>query len=135
MILKPPPPEKGDAGLDAFRADAKLYEDTLKNRTWRALYRGDLAKWQKLYATLSCKREPGSPAATHFAKLSKLCGELLTEYGPEAPAPKRPAKTVVPVPFLPAIADFYLTNPIARASKVMAECSALAHGTRQAAAE
>jgi NADH-quinone oxidoreductase subunit G len=42
---------------------------------------------------------------------------------------------IEPVPFLPAIADFYLTNPIARASKVMAECSALAHGARQAAAE
>ncbi len=106
MILKPPPPEKGDAGLEAFRADAKLYEDTLKNRTWRALYRGDLAKWQKLYATLSGKREPGSPAATHFAKLSKLCGELLDEYGPEAPAKKRPAKTVVPVPLsYPDFAD------------------------------
>ena len=106
MILKPPPPEKGDAGLAAFRADAKLYEDTLKNRTGRTLYRGDLAKWQKLYATLSGKREPGSPAATHFAKLSKLCGELLAEYGPEAPAKKRPAKTVVPVPLsYPDFAD------------------------------
>src|SRR6266567_3149889 len=31
-------------------------------------------------------------------------------------------------PFRPAIADFYLTNPIARASAVMAECSALARG-------
>ena len=30
--------------------------------------------------------------------------------------------------FVPAIDDFYLTNPIARASAVMAECSALAHG-------
>jgi NADH-quinone oxidoreductase subunit G len=29
-------------------------------------------------------------------------------------------------PFVPAIDDFYLTNPIARASAVMAECSALA---------
>jgi NADH-quinone oxidoreductase subunit G len=28
--------------------------------------------------------------------------------------------------FKPAVADFYLTNPIARASAVMAECSALA---------
>ncbi len=27
-----------------------------------------------------------------------------------------------------AVADFYLTNPIARASAVMAECSALAAG-------
>ncbi|MGZ8300607.1 MAG: molybdopterin-dependent oxidoreductase, partial [Rhodoplanes sp.] len=31
-------------------------------------------------------------------------------------------------PFGATIADFYLTNPIARASAVMAECSALAEG-------
>jgi NADH-quinone oxidoreductase subunit G len=38
-------------------------------------------------------------------------------------------------PFHPAIEDFYLTNPIARASAVMAECSALAekHGAMSAA--
>ena len=37
-------------------------------------------------------------------------------------------------PFVPAIKDFYLTNPIARASAVMAECSALAKdGFKQAA--
>ncbi len=37
-------------------------------------------------------------------------------------------------PFKGAVADFYLTNPIARASAVMAECSALANsGFRQAA--
>ncbi len=38
------------------------------------------------------------------------------------------------MPFLPAIADFYLTNPIARASAVMAECSALARGKAAATA-
>jgi NADH-quinone oxidoreductase subunit G len=31
-------------------------------------------------------------------------------------------------PFRSSIADFYFTNPIARASAVMAECSAIAHG-------
>ncbi len=31
-------------------------------------------------------------------------------------------------PFAPVITDFYLTNPIARASAVMAECSALRLG-------
>jgi len=31
-------------------------------------------------------------------------------------------------PLLSSIADFYFTNPIARASAVMAECSAIAHG-------
>lgn len=37
-------------------------------------------------------------------------------------------------PFLSPVKDFYLTNPIARASAVMAECSALAqNGFRQAA--
>jgi NADH-quinone oxidoreductase subunit G len=37
-------------------------------------------------------------------------------------------------PFRSAVADFYLTNPIARASAVMAECSALARGKATAAA-
>ena len=38
-------------------------------------------------------------------------------------------------PFTSVIEDFYLTNPIARASAVMAECSALAEGRRNVAAE
>ena len=38
-------------------------------------------------------------------------------------------------PFRPAIDDFYLTNPIARASAVMAECSALAESRTMTAAE
>jgi NADH-quinone oxidoreductase subunit G len=37
--------------------------------------------------------------------------------------------------FTPAVADFYTTNPIARASAVMAECSALASGRMRQAAE
>jgi NADH-quinone oxidoreductase subunit G len=37
--------------------------------------------------------------------------------------------------FVSAIADFYLTNPIARASATMAECSALAQGRLARAAE
>jgi len=38
-------------------------------------------------------------------------------------------------PFVPAVTDFYFTNPIARASRVMAECSALARGVQSQAAE
>ncbi|MDJ1156752.1 NADH-quinone oxidoreductase subunit NuoG [Chelatococcus sp. SYSU_G07232] len=38
-------------------------------------------------------------------------------------------------PFASAVKDFYLTNPIARASAVMAECSALANGALRQAAE
>ena len=37
--------------------------------------------------------------------------------------------------FVNAVSDFYLSNPIARASAVMAECSALAKGRLQQAAE
>jgi NADH-quinone oxidoreductase subunit G len=37
--------------------------------------------------------------------------------------------------FAPAIRDFYLTNPIARASRVLAECSGLARGRALEAAE
>jgi NADH-quinone oxidoreductase subunit G len=37
--------------------------------------------------------------------------------------------------FRSAVTDFYLTNPIARASAVMAECSALASGAARTAAE
>ena len=45
-----------------------------------------------------------------------------------------PAGAVAPGGFPSPVLDFYLTNPIARASAVMAECSALASGrTRQAA--
>ena len=38
-------------------------------------------------------------------------------------------------PLRASVSDFYLTNPIARASAVMAECSALARGTALRAAE
>jgi NADH-quinone oxidoreductase subunit G len=37
--------------------------------------------------------------------------------------------------FRSSVSDFYLTNPIARASAVMAECSALASGATRTAAE
>ena len=38
-------------------------------------------------------------------------------------------------PFISAVGDFYLTNPIARASAIMAECSALANAATKTAAE
>ncbi len=38
-------------------------------------------------------------------------------------------------PFRSTVTDFYLTNPIARASRTMAECSALKRGRKLAAAE
>ncbi len=97
MTLKPPPVDKGQAGLDEFRQNAKLYGLSLTNRISREFYRKDLSKWQKLYATLASKREPGSNAALHFASLSSLCCELLDQYGPEPPPKKRVAKTTTSV--------------------------------------
>ena len=38
-------------------------------------------------------------------------------------------------PLHSSVADFYLTNPIARASAIMAECSALANAAAKTAAE
>jgi len=38
-------------------------------------------------------------------------------------------------PLRSSVADFYFTNPIARASAIMAECSALAHAATRTAAE
>ena len=43
--------------------------------------------------------------------------------------------TLEKMPFKPLVEDFYLTNPIARASAVMAECSRLASGKMLRAAE
>ena len=43
--------------------------------------------------------------------------------------------TIEKVPFKASVVDFYLTNPIARASAVMAECSRLASGQMLTAAE
>jgi NADH-quinone oxidoreductase subunit G len=46
-----------------------------------------------------------------------------------------PTAPLIAAPFATAVSDFYLTNPIARASKVMSECSALAQQRMQQAAE
>lgn len=38
-------------------------------------------------------------------------------------------------PFVSAVSDYYLTNPVARASKTMAECGAMTSGAQKVAAE
>jgi len=58
---------------------------------------------------------PGDPADVE--KLAKLGG------------------TPDKAPLVSSVPDFYLTNPVARASAVMAECSALAHAAARTAAE
>ncbi len=45
------------------------------------------------------------------------------------------AGAMEPAPFISSVADYYLTNPIARASRTMAECSAVMTGAAKLAAE
>ncbi|MGB0499088.1 MAG: molybdopterin-dependent oxidoreductase, partial [Rubricella sp.] len=54
---------------------------------------------------------------------------------PENDGEPLPAGSLGDQPFGQAIGDFYLTNPIARASQVMAECSKLAASDYAVAAE
>jgi NADH-quinone oxidoreductase subunit G len=83
-----------------------------------------------------------------FDSLEALRGLLyekapqLAHWGEIEPADPTPlaelaaaAGEVSPIPFASPVEDFYLTNPIARASRIMAECSALRAGRRLEAAE
>jgi NADH-quinone oxidoreductase subunit G len=67
----------------------------------------------------------------HFAALETLANEDAGTVAKLAKVPARPKKAEL----LSPINDFYLTNPIARASAVMAECSQLAAGGKMEAAE
>jgi NADH-quinone oxidoreductase subunit G len=70
-------------------------------------------------------------AHPHFMRVDHLAVEPADAVRALAGRDGRPSKD----PFKPVIADFYLTNPIARASAVMAECSALHAGRLAVAAE
>jgi len=69
-----------------------------------------------------------------FPHLARLDAIQAADAG-EIAALARHSAVAMKDPFVGAIADFYLTNPIARASAVMAECSQLAKGRLQQAAE
>ena len=67
----------------------------------------------------------------HLAAL----GDIIVDDGSAVAKLAKGAKKMSKAAFVPAVSDFYLTNPIARASKVMADCSALAANQRLEAAE
>jgi NADH-quinone oxidoreductase subunit G len=70
-------------------------------------------------------------AHPHFAALDSLPVSDASDIGSLAGLGGKTEKAG----FAPVVADFYQTNPIARASAIMAECSALASGRHQQAAE
>lgn len=67
----------------------------------------------------------------HFAAIDEIAAGSVNEIA----ALGQKAGGMTKSGFASPIKDFYLTNPIARASAVMAECSALARNNFQAAAE
>jgi NADH-quinone oxidoreductase subunit G len=83
------------------------------------------------YDSLASLRQAIFKTAPHLMRLDQIeagnAADLKTLAGRGGDVEKVPFKTV--------IEDFYLTNPIARASAVMAECSRLAHGHMLTAAE
>jgi NADH-quinone oxidoreductase subunit G len=76
------------------------------------------------YDSLAALRQALYKAHPHFQRLG------LIAFGEAADIHKLAALggTADKAPFRSSIEDFYFTNPIARASAVMAECSAIAHG-------
>jgi NADH-quinone oxidoreductase subunit G len=60
--------------------------------------------------------------APHLAQVDRIAPAEWGAFGAEGPLDS--------APFATPIHDFYLTNPITRASRTMAECSALALAAR-----
>jgi NADH-quinone oxidoreductase subunit G len=83
------------------------------------------------YDSLSQLRRTIFSAHPHLARLDTIAPVDAGDIQKLAALGGTPDKA----PFRRSIGDFYLTNPIARASAVMAECSALASGAVRTAAE
>jgi NADH-quinone oxidoreductase subunit G len=83
------------------------------------------------YDSLGALRQALFKVAPHLMRLDQI------EPGRADDVKKLAGKggSVDKTPFKPSVEDFYLTNPIARASAVMAECSRLASGQMLTAAE
>jgi NADH-quinone oxidoreductase subunit G len=83
------------------------------------------------YDSLSALRQAIFKAVPHLMRVDQI------EAGPSADIDTLAGKggSVEKTPFKSPVEDYYLTNPIARASAVMAECSRLASGQMLTAAE
>jgi NADH-quinone oxidoreductase subunit G len=65
----------------------------------------------------------------HLARIDQIAAESVEDIRKLA----KPTVATTSAPLASMVRDFYLSNPIARASAVMGECAALAAGLRQAA--
>ena len=82
------------------------------------------------YDSLAALRRALYQAHPHFMKIGQIATGDAADIRRLAALGGTPDKA----PFVSRIGDFYFTNPIARCSAVMAECSAIAHGRAAAAA-
>jgi NADH-quinone oxidoreductase subunit G len=83
------------------------------------------------YDSLAQLRKALFAAHPHLQRIGEITSGDAADIRALAGQSGTPDKT----PFRQVFDDFYLTNPIARASAVMAECSALAEGRTMSAAE
>ena len=83
------------------------------------------------FDSLAALRRRLVEAHPHFAQVD----EIVPGEAAQVTALANHSAVAMKDPFAPAIENFYFTNPIARASAVMAECSALAQGRLAQAAE
>jgi NADH-quinone oxidoreductase subunit G len=83
------------------------------------------------YDSLSALRQAMFAAHPHLMRIDAVAAGDAADIGKLARLSGTPDKAGLKS----AISDFYFTNPIARASAIMAECSALAHAAAKTAAE
>jgi NADH-quinone oxidoreductase subunit G len=76
------------------------------------------------YDSLQQLRQALTAAHPHFARIDQIEAANAADIEKLAKLGGTPDKAALKSP----VTDFYLTNPIARASAIMAECSALARG-------
>jgi NADH-quinone oxidoreductase subunit G len=83
------------------------------------------------YDSLGALRQAMFGAHPHLARIGQIAAGDATDIKKLAKLGGSPDKAAL----TSSVADFYFTNPIARASAIMAECSALAHAAAKTAAE
>ncbi len=83
------------------------------------------------YDSLAQLRQALFAAHPHFMGIDRIAAGDGADIGKLAKLTGTPDKA----PLKSAVTDFYFTNPIARASAIMAECSALANAAHKTAAE
>ena len=112
------------------RSDRAAFPPGDAREDWAILRALSEVLGQKLpFDSLTALRSALVVAQPRFGMLDAI------EAGGAATLSALPQGVLGKAPYTGAVPDFYLTNPIARASAVMAECSALAKGRLQQAAE